>query len=129
MLPSRLGIVLVTNHVSDLPVKSSPVRLKNRCLRSDFWNAMNTIKNLDSYLKDHLSGSVSALELIDHRAEAPEGEATRQFLPRNRKGDQSRSKNIVRHHANAWCRRKQGGQGHCIGGRKGGPRTIDGCGR
>jgi len=32
------------------------------------------MKDLDSYLNDHLAGSISALEVIDHWAEAHKGE-------------------------------------------------------
>jgi hypothetical protein len=38
------------------------------------------MKDLDSYLNDHLAGSVSALELIAHWAEAHKGEAIGDFF-------------------------------------------------
>ena len=60
---------------------------------------MHTTKNLDSYLNDHLSGSVSALELIDHWAEANKGEPLGGFfreIEREIKADQETLRTIMR---------------------------------
>ena len=38
------------------------------------------MKNLDSYLNDHLAGSISALEVIDHWAEVHKGEPVSSFF-------------------------------------------------
>src|SRR5262245_44760001 len=57
------------------------------------------MKNLDSYLNDHLSGSVSALELIDHWAEAHKGKPLGSFfreIEREIKADQETLRAIMR---------------------------------
>src|SRR4029079_8339264 len=49
--------------------------------RSEEWKMTNVpVSNLASYLNDHLAGSVSALELIDHWAEAHKGEPLGSFF-------------------------------------------------
>jgi hypothetical protein len=56
------------------------------------------VKYLVSYLNDHLAGSVSALELLDHLIKAHEGEALEKFLRELRddvRADQDMLKKIV----------------------------------
>ena len=84
------------------------------------------MKDLDSYLNDHLAGSISALEVIDHWAEAHKGEPLGNFFAQIEtevKADQETLRDIMRtlgieeskvRKAGAW-------------GRKAGPRTIDSC--
>jgi len=60
---------------------------------------MQTMKNLASYLNDHLSGSVSALELIDHWAEAHQSEPLGSFfreIEREIRTDQETLRAIMR---------------------------------
>ena len=85
------------------------------------------MKDLDSYLNDHLAGSISALEVIDHWAEAHKGEPLGSFFVKTEtevKADQETLRGIMR---NSRSRRKQSAKGRCMGGRKGWPRTIDNC--
>jgi hypothetical protein len=57
------------------------------------------MKNLDSYLNDHLAGSISALEVIDHWAEAHKGEPVSNFfleIGNQIKADQDTLRDIMR---------------------------------
>jgi hypothetical protein len=57
------------------------------------------MKNLDSYLNDHLAGSISALEVIAHWAEAHKGEPLGSFFVETEKeikADQETLRGIMR---------------------------------
>jgi hypothetical protein len=57
------------------------------------------MKNLDSYLNDHLAGSISALEVIAHWAEAHKGEPLGSFFvetEREIKADQEALRDVMR---------------------------------
>jgi hypothetical protein len=57
------------------------------------------MKDLDSYLNDHLAGSISALEVIDHWAEAHKGELVSSFfleIGKQIKADQDTLRDIMR---------------------------------
>ena len=78
------------------------------------------MKDLDSYLNDHLAGSISALELIAHWAEAHKGEPLGSFFvatEREIKEDQDTLLNVMRsvgveesklRQAGAWAAEKIG---------------------
>jgi hypothetical protein len=78
------------------------------------------MKNLDSYLNDHLAGSISALEVIAHWAEANKGEPLGSFfveIKREIKADQETLRDIMRtlgveeskvRKAGAWAAEKLG---------------------
>ena len=99
--------------------------LDRRLLRMPF----DPMKDLDSYLNDHLAGSISALEVIDHWAEAHKGEPLGSFFAQIEteiKADQETLRDIMR---TLGSRRKQSAKSRCMGGRKAWPRTIDSCRR
>jgi len=57
------------------------------------------MKNLDSYLNDHFAGSISALEVIAHWAEAHKGERLGSFfveIEREIKADQETLRDVMR---------------------------------
>ena len=78
------------------------------------------MKNLDSYLNDHLAGSISALEIIDHWAETHKGEPIGSFFVQTEteiKADQETLRGIMRtleveeskvRKAGAWAAEKLG---------------------
>src|SRR5678815_3481995 len=78
------------------------------------------MKNLDSYLNDHLAGSVSALELIAHWADVHKGEPLGNFFAeteREIKADQDTLRDVMRtlgveeskmRQAGAWAAEKVG---------------------
>jgi hypothetical protein len=78
------------------------------------------MKNLDSYLNDHLAGSISALELIAHWVEVHKGEALGSFFvetEREIKADQDTLHDVMRtlgveeskvRQAGAWAAEKVG---------------------
>jgi len=78
------------------------------------------MKELDSYLNDHLAGSISALEVIDHWAEAHKGEPLGSFFVDTEteiKADQETLRGIMRNlgieeskvrKAGAWAAEKVG---------------------
>ena len=78
------------------------------------------MKNLDSYLNDHLAGSVSALEVIAHWAEAHKGERLGSFFAETEaeiKADQEALRDVMRtlgveeskvRKAGAWAAEKVG---------------------
>ena len=78
------------------------------------------MKDLDSYLNDHLAGSISALEVIDHWAQAHKGEALGSFfvqIEMEIKADQEKLRGIMRaldveeskvRKAGAWAAEKLG---------------------
>ena len=78
------------------------------------------MKDLDSYLNDHLAGSISALEVIDHWAEAHKGESLGSFFMQIKteiKADQETLRGIMRilgveeskmRKAGAWAAEKLG---------------------
>jgi hypothetical protein len=78
------------------------------------------MKDLDSYLNDHLAGSISALELIAHWAEAHKGEPLGSFFvqtEREIKADQEMLRDVMRtlgveeskvRQAGAWVAEKVG---------------------
>jgi len=78
------------------------------------------MKDLDSYLNDHLAGSISALEVIDHWAEAHKGEPLGGFFVQagtEIKADQEMLRGIMRilgveeskvRKAGAWAAEKLG---------------------
>jgi len=78
------------------------------------------VKDLDSYLNDHLAGSVSALELIEHWAEVHKGEPLGSFFvetEREIKADQDALRDVMRslgveesklRQAGAWAAEKVG---------------------
>ena len=78
------------------------------------------MKDLDSYLNDHLAGSISALDLIAHWAEAHKGEPLGSFFAateREIKEDQDTLRNVMRsvgveesklRQAGAWAAEKIG---------------------
>src|SRR5437762_7176623 len=78
------------------------------------------MKDLDSYLNDHLAGSISALELIAHWAEVHKGERLGSFfveIQREVKADQDTQRKVMRNlgvdeskvrKAGAWAAEKVG---------------------
>jgi hypothetical protein len=78
------------------------------------------MKDLDSYLNDHLAGSISALELIAHWAEVHKGEPLGRFfveIEREIKADQNTLRDVMRilgveeskvRKAGAWAAEKVG---------------------
>jgi hypothetical protein len=78
------------------------------------------MKDLDSYLNDHLAGSISALELIGHWAEVHKGESLGSFfveIEREIKADQDTLRDVMRNlgveeskvrKAGAWAAEKLG---------------------
>ena len=78
------------------------------------------MRNLDSYLNDHLAGSISALELIAHWVEVHKAEPLRLFfveIEREIKADQDKLRGIMRtlgveeskmRKAGAWAAEKVG---------------------
>ena len=78
------------------------------------------MKDLDSYLNDHLAGSISALELIAHWAEVHKGESLGSFfveIGREIKADQDKLREVMRslgveestmRKAGAWAAEKVG---------------------
>jgi hypothetical protein len=78
------------------------------------------MKDLDSYLNDHLAGSISALELIAHWAEVHKGEPLGRFfleIEREIKADQQTLRDVMRtlgieeskvRQAGAWAAEKVG---------------------
>ena len=88
------------------------------------------MKDLDSYLNDHLAGSVSALELITYWAEAHKGEALGDFfaeMEREIKADQKTLLDVMRllaveeskmRKAGAWAAEKVGRARLIVGGDK-----------
>ena len=78
------------------------------------------MKNLDSYLNDHLAGSISALELIAHWIEVHKGEPVGSFfaeIEREIKADQDTLRDVMRtleieesrvRQAGAWAAEKIG---------------------
>jgi hypothetical protein len=78
------------------------------------------MKDLDSYLNDHLAGSISALEIIDHWAEAHKGKPLGSFfvqIETEIKADQETLRGIMRilkieeskvRKAGAWAAEKLG---------------------
>ena len=78
------------------------------------------MKNLDSYLNDHLAGSISALELIAHWVEVHKGEPLGRFFvetEREIKADQDTLRDVMRtlgveeskvRQAGAWAAEKVG---------------------
>jgi hypothetical protein len=78
------------------------------------------MKDLDSYLNDHLAGSISALELIDHWADVHRGEPLGSFFVetgREIKADQDTLRDVMRalgveeskmRQAGAWVAEKVG---------------------
>ena len=90
--------------------------LDRRLLRMPF----DPMKDLDSYLNDHLAGSISALELIAHWAEVHKGEPLGSFFvetEREIKADQDTLRDVMRtlgveeskmRQAGAWVAEKVG---------------------
>ncbi|PYL20115.1 MAG: hypothetical protein DMF44_15270 [Verrucomicrobia bacterium] len=78
------------------------------------------MKDLDSYLNDHLAGSISAMELIGHWAEVHKGESLGSFfveIEREIKADQDTLREVMRtlgveeskvRKAGAWAAEKLG---------------------
>src|SRR6267154_5552695 len=78
------------------------------------------MKDLDSYLNDHLAGSISALELIAHRVKVHKGEPLGSFfveIERKIKADQDTLRDVMRtlgveeskvRQAGAWAAEKVG---------------------
>ena len=78
------------------------------------------MKNLDSYLNDHLAGSIGALELLAHRVDVHKGETLGNFfveIEREIKADQDRLRDVMRvlgveeskvRKASAWAAEKVG---------------------
>ena len=101
--------------------------LDRRLLRMPF----DPMKDLDSYLNDHLAGSISALELIAHCVDVHKGEPLGSFsfveIEREIKADQEMLRGIMR--TLGIEESKMPVKGWCVGGRKGWPRTIDNCRR
>src|SRR5215468_9376183 len=83
-------------------------------------HAIHSMKDLDSYLNEHLAGSVSALELIAHWAEAHKGEPLGSFFletEKEIKADQDALREVMRtlgveeskvRKAGAWAAEKVG---------------------
>jgi hypothetical protein len=87
------------------------------------------MKEVDSYLNNHLAGSVSALEVTDHWARAHEGEALGGFFEQIEaeiKADQNRLRDIMHFSRRG---RKQDAQGRRMGSGKGWSGAIDDCRR
>jgi hypothetical protein len=90
--------------------------LDRRILRMPF----DPMKDLDSYLNDHLAGSISALELIAHCIEVHKGEPLGSFfveIEREIKTDQDKLRDVMRtlgveeskmRQAGAWVAEKVG---------------------
>jgi hypothetical protein len=86
------------------------------------------MKDLDSYLNDHLAGSISALELIAHWVEVHKGEPLGRFFvetEREIKADQDTLRDVMRtlgveeskvRQAAAWAAEKVGRAGLMIAG-------------
>ena len=86
------------------------------------------MKELDSYLNDHLAGSISALELIDHWVNAHKGEALGRFfakIEKEIKKDQDTLRDVMRtlgvkeskvRKAGAWAAEKIGRARMIFGG-------------
>jgi len=86
------------------------------------------MKDLDSYLNDHLAGSISALELIAHWAEVHKGEPLGSFFveaEKEIKADQDTLRDVMRtfgveeskmRQAGAWAAEKVGRAGLMIAG-------------
>jgi len=87
------------------------------------WNparAIHPMKDLDSYLNDHLAGSISALELIAHWVKVQKGEPLGSFfveIQREIKADQDALRDVMRalgveeskmRQAGAWAAEKVG---------------------
>ena len=86
------------------------------------------MKDLDSYLNDHLAGSISALELIAHWVKVHKGEPLGRFFvetEREIKADQDTLRDVMR----TLGVEEQDAPGRCMGGGKGWPRAIDDCRR
>src|SRR3954468_19614290 len=90
-------------------------------MRREEWKMTNVpLSNLASYLNDHVAGSISALELIDHWAEAHKGEPLGSFFVATGteiKADQETLRGIMRtlaieeskvRKAGAWAAEKLG---------------------
>src|SRR5207248_5720308 len=83
-------------------------------------HAVHPMKDLDSYLNDHLAGSVSALELVAHWAKLHKGEPLGGFFAeteREIKADQGTLRDVMRtlgveeskvRQAGAWAAEKVG---------------------
>jgi len=90
------------------------------CLDRRYRNSKIPMKDLDSYLNDHLAGSISALELIEHWAEAHKTEPLGRFfvaIGTEIKADQETLRGIMRtlaveeskvRKAGAWAAEKLG---------------------
>lgn len=90
------------------------------------------MKDLDSYLNDHLAGSISALELIAHGVDAHKDEPLGSFfveIEREIKADQDRLREVMRtlgvkeskiRQAGAWAAEKVGRARLIIAGDEGG---------
>jgi hypothetical protein len=86
----------------------------------NFLRGIYPMKELDSYLNDHLAGSISALELIAHWAEAHKGERLSSFfveIENEIKADQETLRDVMRavgieeskvRQAGAWAAEKVG---------------------
>jgi hypothetical protein len=93
---------------------------ESSCLDRRYRNSKIPMKDLDSYLNDHLAGSISALEVIDHWAQAHKGEALGSFflqIEMEIKADQEKLRGIMRtldveeskvRKAGAWAAEKLG---------------------
>jgi hypothetical protein len=91
-------------------------------------HAIHSMKDLESYLNEHLAGSVSALELIAHWAEAHKGEPLGSFfleIEKEIKADQDVLRRVMRdlgikeskvRKAGAWAAEKIGGARLIIAG-------------
>jgi hypothetical protein len=86
----------------------------------NFLRGIYPMKNLDSYLNDHLAGSISALDLIAHWKEAHKGEPLGSFFAETEneiKADQDTLRDVMRslgveeskvRQAGAWAAEKVG---------------------
>ena len=82
------------------------------------------MKKLDSYLNDHLAGSVGAVELIDHCAQLYKGKRLGAFFAQMEgqiAADQDTLRDMI---APPWYRGKQGASGRRMGWRKALSRSI-----
>jgi hypothetical protein len=82
------------------------------------------VKELDSYLNDHLAGSVGALELIAHCAHLYEGKSLGLFFAEMEAqigADQATLRDLM---SSPWRRGKQGPSGGRVGWRKAWSRII-----